>query len=104
MGKVTVELWLWMGEELKGDFERLSEMRSKREEPVEEGMTIRTLLESLAKRHPAIARVVFDLRWKKIYPHVVINYNDRVINPHIVHDQALKDGDKITILPMYVGG
>jgi molybdopterin converting factor small subunit len=104
MGRVTVELWLWMGEELRGDFERVSEMRSKRDEPVEEGTTIRTLLESLAKRHPAIARDVFDLRGKKVYSHVVINYNDRVINPHIVHDQVLKDGDRITILPMYAGG
>jgi len=31
-------------------------------------------------------------------------YNDRVISPHIVHEQVLKDGDKIKVLPVYMGG
>jgi molybdopterin converting factor small subunit len=93
-----------LGKELGKDFESLSEMLSRREEKVEEGITIRQLFDSLARRYPPIAREVFDLKEKRMYPHVVVNYNDRVINPHIVHDQVLRDGDKITILPMYVGG
>jgi molybdopterin converting factor small subunit len=104
MSKVTIELWLWLGKELKCDFEQLSEMRSRREEEVKEGTTIRALLESLAKRYPAIARDVFDLSERRAYPHVVINYNDRVLNPHMVHDQVLTNGDKVTLLPMYAGG
>ena len=104
MSRVTIELWLWLGSELKGDFETPSEMRSVREEEVEEGTTILQLLDHLARRYPAIARKVFDREAERIYPHIVVNYNDRVISPYVVYDQVLKEGDKITILPMYAGG
>jgi molybdopterin converting factor small subunit len=104
MNRVTIELWLWLDKELGSDFESLSKMRSKREEEVEEGTTIRQLLDDLARRYPPIAQRVFDLKESMLYPHVVLNYNDQVISPHIVHEQVLKDGDRITILPMYVGG
>jgi molybdopterin converting factor small subunit len=104
MIRVTIELWLWLGEELGGDFRSPSAMRSIRDEGVEQGMTIRGFLESLAKSYPPIARAVFDMNTGRLYPHVVVNHNDRVISPHIVHDQVLKDGDKITIMPMYMGG
>jgi len=104
MNRVTIELWLWLGKELGGDFEMLSEMRSIREESVEEGTTIRRLLDNLAGRYPPIARSVFDIQAKRLLPHIIVNYNDRVISPHIVHDQVLNDGDKITVLPVYTGG
>ena len=104
MNRVTIELWLWLGKELGSDFESLSEMRSKKEEEVEEGATIRQLLDDLARRYPSVAQKVFDLKENRLYPHVVLNFNDRVISPHIVHEQVLQDGDRITILPMYVGG
>jgi molybdopterin converting factor small subunit len=94
----------WLGSELKNDFQPLSEMRSVREENVEEGTTIRQLLDHLAKCYPPIAEKVLDLTEKKAYPYVIINYNDRVISPYEVYDKVLKDGDKITILAMYVGG
>ena len=99
-----IELWLWMGEEIGKDFQSASEMRSIREEKVKKGTTIRHLLDQLAKRYPPIAEKIFNLNDKKIFPHVVVTYNDRVISPYIVHDQVLGDGDKITILPMYMGG
>ena len=104
MNRVTIELWFWLSQELGAGFESLSEMRSVRQEVVKDSMTIRQLLDHLARRHPAIARIVFDRKAQRTYPHVVVNYNDRVISPHVVHDQPLKDGDKITILPMYMGG
>jgi len=104
MNRVMIELWLWLGNELKGDFESPSEMRSIREEEVEEGTTIRQLLDDLASRYPSIAQKIFDPQEKKLYSNVVMNYNDQVISPHIVHDQVLKDGDKITIFPIYAGG
>ena len=104
MNRVTIELWLWLGNELKGDFESPSEMRSVRKEEVEEGATIRELFDHLARRYPAIARKVVDREAEGIYPHIVVNYNDQVISPYVVYDQVLKDGDKITILPMYAGG
>jgi sulfur carrier protein ThiS len=104
MNRVKIELWLWLGKDLGRDFESPSEMRSIREERVKEGTTIRQLLENLAGRYPPIGKSIFDTKAKRFFPHVVVNYNDRVISPHIVHDQILKDGDKITILPVYMGG
>lgn len=104
MYRVTIELWLWLGNELQGDFESPSPMRSLREEKIEEGTTIRQLLNLLARRYPPIAREVFNLETQGLSPYLVVNYNGRVISPYIVYDQILKDGDQITILPMYVGG
>ncbi len=104
MNRVIIEIWLWLGKELGGDFASPSEMRSMREESVEEGTTIRQLLDNLAGRYPPIAQYVFETKTKTLLPHIVVNYNDRVISPHIVHDQVLKNGDKVTILPIYAGG
>ncbi len=104
MNHVTVEIWLWLGKELGEDFKSLSEMRSLKEESVEEDTTIHQLLDSLARCYPPIAQNIFDPKVKEVYPHVVVNYNDQVISPYVVHEQVLRDGDKITVLPVYVGG
>ncbi len=104
MNRVTVEIWLWLGKELGGGFRSLSDMRSLKEESIEEGTTIHQLLDSLAKCYPPFAQNIFDLKKKEVYPQVLVNYNDQVINPYIVQKQVLKDGDKITILPVYMGG
>jgi molybdopterin converting factor small subunit len=104
MNRVTIELWLWLGDELKGEFESPSKMRSIRVEETEEGTTIRQLLQGLAKRYLPIAETVFDMKNDKLYPYVVLNYNDRVISPYELYDRVLKDGDKITVLPMFFGG
>ena len=82
----------------------LSEMRSLKEESIEEGTTIHQLLDNLARCYPAIAQNIFDPDVKKVNPQVVVNYNDQVISPYVVHEQVLRDGDKITVLPVYVGG
>ncbi len=104
MNRVTIELWLWLGNELKGDFECASEMRSVRTEDVDDGTTIGGFLASLAKRYFPIARSVFDIQGQKLYPEVVMNYNDRVINPDRMYDRILKNGDRITLLPLAGGG
>jgi len=104
MNHVTVEIWLWLGKELGEDFKSLSEMRSLKEESVEEGTTLHQLLDSLAQCYPPIAQNIFDPKVKEVYPHVVVNYNDQVISPYIVREQLLRDGDKITVLPVYMGG
>jgi molybdopterin converting factor small subunit len=104
MSSVTVELWLWLGKELKGDFESPSEMRSVRKELIEEGTTIGQLLDDLANRYDPFGQKVFDLREKRLYPQVVLTYNDQVISPHRLYEQILKDGDKITMMPLYTGG
>jgi molybdopterin converting factor small subunit len=58
----------------------------------------------LAGRYPPISKRVFDIETQNPYPDVVMNYNDRVINPHEVYDRILKDGDRITFLPLAGGG
>lgn len=75
-----------------------------KKEKVKPGTTIGELLDDLARRYPAIAENVFDTQKQRLFPQVVLNYNDRVINPHIAHNQVLNDGDKICIFPIYTGG
>ncbi len=104
MNRVTIELWLGLCKELEGDFEPLSQIRSRREEEVEEGTTIRQLLDRLAKNNFFFAQKVFDPETKKLYSHLIVNYNDRVISPYEVYDKNLENGDKVTILPIYAGG
>lgn len=104
MNRVKIELWFWLGKELGRDFHSPSQMCCSKEEFVEEGTAVWQLLEDLAKRYPAIAERIYDSGTKRVYPNVVVNYNDRVISPHTVHEQVLKDGDKITLMPLYAGG
>jgi molybdopterin converting factor small subunit len=104
MIQVTIELWLWLGNELKGDFECPSEMRCARVENADDGTTIRNLLGDLAKRYFPIAKSVFDIETEELFPDVVMNYNDRVISPNQVYDRTLKNGDRITLLPLAGGG
>lgn len=104
MISVEVELWLWLSNELGEDFTYLSPMRCSRREQVPEGTTIGQLLANLANRYSPLADKVYNLAEDKISPYIVINYNERAISPYEVYDQPLKEGDKITILPMYVGG
>jgi sulfur carrier protein ThiS len=104
MIQVTIELWLWLGNELKGDFECPSEMRCARVENTDEGTTVRKFLGDLAKSYLPISKSVFDIETQELFPDVVINYNDQVISPNQVYNRTLKNGDRITILPLAGGG
>jgi molybdopterin converting factor small subunit len=101
---VTVEIWLGLGRELGRDFESISEIRSRKKEFVVEGTRIQDLLESLSRRYPLVAEKIFSPKDKVAYPDIVIHYNDHVISPHVVLKEIVKEGDKITILPVYAGG
>ena len=104
MNRIILELWLWLGHELKGDFDCPSEMRSIKIVEVEDGTTLRKLMSDLAGRYPLISKRVFDIEGQSLNPDIVMNYNDRVINFQEVYDRILRDGDKITILPLAGGG
>jgi len=104
MARVCVELCLWLGRELGPDFDRISEMCSTRTERVDPGATISELMSSLAAGYPLVRQRVFDPNRKRFNPHVVVKFNDRLINPKVVHRETLQDGDKITVLPIYSGG
>lgn len=104
--RIQVELWLWLNKELGGDFQSPSEMRSLTEMDVENGTTVRNLFDRLADRYPVIGQKVFNRGNKKFYPNlsVILTSKDEVISPYSGEGSVLKDGDKIKILPIYVGG
>jgi len=104
MNRVTIELYLGLSEDLAGDFEAVSEIRSIRKEEIEEGTTFRQLLKRLARRNSFFGQKIFDLEAESLLPYLVINYNGRVESPYEVYDRYLEDGDEIMILPMYAGG
>lgn len=103
---IQVELWMWLSRELGGDFQSPSEMRSLTEMDVEEGITVQKLFDHLADRYPVIGKKVFNRENKKFYPNlsVILSSKDEVIHPHHGENSVLKDGDKIKVLPIYVGG
>jgi len=102
--RVTIELWLWLGNELRGDFECPSEMRSVRVEEIANGTTMREFLGRLANGYFPIAKNVFNIQSQELYPDLVMNYNGRLISPDQVYDKILKNGDRITVLPLAGGG
>lgn len=104
--RIQVELWLWLNQELRGDFESPSEMRSLTEMDVEDGTTVERLFDCLADRYPVIGQKVFNRQNKKFYPNlsVILTSKDERISPYSGVNIALKDGDRIKVLPMYVGG
>ena len=104
MNRIKIELWLGSSKEFEGYFQSLSEIRSERDEEVQEGTTIRQLLGYLSRRNFRFAQKVFDLETKGLYPDLLLNYNDQVICSCDAYDKILKHGDKITIVPVYVGG
>jgi molybdopterin converting factor small subunit len=101
---VKVELWMELGKELRGDFKSPSKMRSILQICVEEKMTIGRLFGNLSERYRSIEEKIFDQTNGVFHSRVVVLFNDSVISPYEICEKVLKDGDKITILPIYTGG
>jgi hypothetical protein len=97
---------MWLGDKLGGGFQALSEMRSCKEMDLEEGLTVIQLFDRLAAQHPLIGEKIFNRKEKKFHPNlsVIVTQNGLVVSPFIVEENVLKDGYKVTILPLYVGG
>jgi sulfur carrier protein ThiS len=104
--RIRIELWMWLGKEPGGGFQALSEMRSFREMDVEEGLTVPQLLDRLAARSPVIEEKIFDREKRRLFPNlsVVVTHDGLVVSPFDVEKSEMKDGYKITVLPLYVGG
>jgi sulfur carrier protein ThiS len=81
-------------------------MRSFREMEVEEGLTLIQLLDRLAAQSPLIEGKVFDRKSRKLLPHlsVVVTQDGLAVSPFDIESSEMKDGYKITVLPLYVGG
>jgi molybdopterin converting factor small subunit len=104
MARVTLEFWMGMGKELGGDFRSPSQLSSILEIEVEDGIAVTILFHHLADRYPPIGERVFDREKSRFYPSVVVTFNDRVTGLKELHEKILKDGDKVKVVPMYVGG
>jgi molybdopterin converting factor small subunit len=104
MARVKLEIWMRLGKELGKDFDALSEMCSIREEEVKDGITVRDFFNDLANRYEPVRKKILGRGRSSFYPDVVVTLNDRVISPSELFNRVLKDGDKITVLPMFAGG
>ncbi len=103
---IRIELWMWLGDKPGGGFQVLSEMRSFREMDVEEGLTLIQLLDHLAAQSPVIEEKIFDRKNRKLFPNlsVVVTHEGLVVSPFDHEKSEMKEGYKITVLPLYVGG
>ena len=95
---------MWVGDELTEDFESLSEMRSQLMLTVEAGTTVRMLFDSLADNYTQIRQKIFCKDNHTLYSNIVTLFNNCVIRNSDLYNRVLEEGDKITILPIYVGG
>jgi len=93
-----------LGKELEKDFDAPSEMRFVREEEVKDGITVRDFFDDLGNRYKSIREKVIGAGKSSFYSDVVATLNDRIITSSELFDRVLKDGDKIAVLPMSVGG
>lgn len=103
---ILIEFWMWLGEKLGPDFQKLSPMRSAKEIELNQGITVGELLNRLANEYPLIAEKIFDPQAKKIRPNlsVIVTQDERIVSPFNLEQDLLQDEYKITILPVYVGG
>lgn len=102
MAKVRVEFWMWLGKELGKEFESPTDSRAVLETDIEDGTTVRRLFEDLASRYSRIREKIFnDHRFSKL---VVVAVNGRGISADKVYDRVLRDGDRITLIPISMGG
>lgn len=104
MIRVKIELWLWLGRELGGDFHSPSDMRSEMTIDIPEGDTVQTVFGQLARNYPAFAAKVFDRQSCICHGNLMVTLNDRAFSPDEIYDQVLQDGDKVMVMPLYVGG
>jgi molybdopterin converting factor small subunit len=104
MNRIQLELWLWLGPELGGEFEALSDMRSLLDTRVMPGTTIIELFHRVADDYPAFGEKVFDTRMNELRWSVVMIYNGLAVEPQDGYDHVLGDGDRIKIVPVHAGG
>ena len=101
MSKVHLEILSWLTEIL--DIEETSGAVSLEQE-IEEGKTVRDLLNRLATSYQRFGQVVFDVKAQKLTERVSIFFNGR--NLELANGLATKlsDGDTLTFVSPIVGG
>ncbi len=97
---------MWLGDKLGGGFQALSEMRSFLEIEVEEGVTVVQVFDRLAVQNSVIAEKIFDRKSRKFFPNLsaVVTQDGLVVSPFNIEKSPIREGYKITLLPLYAGG
>ena len=101
MVRVRVEFWMWSGKELGPDFESPTDQRATLTVRAEDGTTVRALFQEL-ERYPMVKSKIFSNR--TFQPEINLALNSLVMGHDELYDRVLTDGDRISVLPMYVGG
>lgn len=89
---------------LKYYFDQSDSGRVTLNEDVSQETTIRDLIRLVGDRNAKFGDLVFESDGKEITRFVVISLNGRVITTKEQLDQYLKDGDMITMHPVFAGG
>jgi len=102
MVHVKVEFWTQSGsgQEWGSDFESQAGKHATLNLCVADGTTVRALFEDLA-RYPMVKQEVFDRNFR---PEINLALNSLVMGHDELYDRVLTDGDRISVLPVYMGG
>jgi len=97
-GAVTVEATSWVTKFLGGD----GTGRMLIDVPVGPGATVRSVLTALSSQH----RELDDVLWngRELGEHMEVLVNDAVLGIAHEIDSPVAPGDRITLLPQFVGG
>ncbi len=101
MSKVRLEILSWLTETL--DIEETSSAVSLEQE-IEEGKTVRDLINRLATRYQRFGQTVFDINAQKLTGKVSIFFNGRTLELVNGLETKLSDGDTLTFVPLIEGG
>jgi len=100
MNQLKVDLQFWMGDRI--GWNKPGPLRM--EVPIEEGESLRSLLNRLARQVEHFDEAVFDPRSQSLSSEAAIVINDHVGNLPQGLETKLKDGDRILFLPILAGG
>lgn len=101
MGKVRLEIRSWLIETLdvegKGDTFSL-------EQEIEEGKTVKDLLNQLSDIYPRFGQIVFDVKAQKLTERASIFFNSRNLELADGLLTKLSDGDTLAFIAPILGG
>ena len=66
--------------------------------------TLGSLLVRLGQHYPNLCQNLFDVDKKELSPYILVTLNDRSMDTPEILRTKLNDGDKICVLPVYLGG
>ncbi len=102
MVHVKVEFWIQSGsaKEWGPDFEFFADRRPTLNLSLADGTTVRALFQGL-ERYPVVRRHIFSDH--AFHPDITMTLNSQVMGFDELYGWALRDGDRISVLPMYAG-